>query len=131
MTISGSTFAFNSADGDGGGLFNNTTTLHLKNSILANSADGLDCDTTVPLATNTNNLIELGNCGNALTDDPILFSLADNGGHTQTFALQDGSPAIDAGDDAACEATDQRSVIRPQGLHCDIGAYRIHPAAYG
>lgn len=30
--------------------------------------------------------------------DPLLGSLQDNGGSTQTFALLDGSPAIDAGD---------------------------------
>jgi hypothetical protein len=37
--------------------------------------------------------------------------------------LLSGSPAIDAGDDAACLPTDQRGVVRPQGAHCDIGAY--------
>lgn len=39
------------------------------------------------------------------------------------MALQIGSPAIDAGDDATCEAVDQRGVGRPLGAHCDIGAY--------
>jgi len=39
-----------------------------------------------------------------------------------------GSPAINAGDDATCAAApvsglDQRGIIRPQGVHCDIGAY--------
>ena len=51
--------------------------------------------------------------------------LADNGGSTWTHALLPGSPAIDAGDDAACPSTDQRDVARPQGLHCDIGAYEF------
>src|SRR5258706_9871081 len=32
-------------------------------------------------------------------------------------------PAIDAGNDANCPATDQRGVIRPQGTYCDIGAF--------
>ena len=39
-----------------------------------------------------------------------------------------GSQATDAGDDAVCVSTpvaeiDQRGVTRPQGAHCDIGAY--------
>ena len=38
----------------------------------------------------------------------------------QTFALLPGSLAIDAGDDASCEATDQRGESRV-GI-CDIGA---------
>src|SRR5205814_2005 len=57
-----------------------------------------------------------------------LGPLADNGGPTLTHALLLGSAAIDAGDDAVCAAdpvsgVDQRGVIRPQGAHCDIGAY--------
>jgi hypothetical protein len=39
------------------------------------------------------------------------------------MALLSGSPAIDAGADAGCPTTDQRGVARPQGAHCDIGAY--------
>jgi hypothetical protein len=35
---------------------------------------------------------------------------------------QTGSPAIDAGDDSASLAFDQRGISRPQGLHSDIGA---------
>ena len=55
--------------------------------------------------------------------EPLLGALADNGGPTLTHALLTGSPAIDAGNDAACPATDQRGVTRPQGAHCDIGSY--------
>jgi len=39
--------------------------------------------------------------------------------------LQTGSLAIDAAADAACPATDQRGIARPQGPHCDIGAYEL------
>ena len=34
---------------------------------------------------------------------------------------------LDAGDNAACPATDQRGVARPQGARCDIGAYEAQP----
>ena len=53
---------------------------------------------------------------------PLLGPLADNGGPTQTHALLAGSPAIDAGDDTAAPATDQRGVARPQGARSDIGS---------
>jgi len=56
---------------------------------------------------------------------PILWlsPLANNGGFTQTMVLGAGSPAIDAGNNATCASTDQRGVKRPQGPHCDMGAY--------
>ncbi len=60
--------------------------------------------------------------------DVQLGALADNGGDTATHALLAGSPAIDAGDNAACPATDQRGITRPQGAACDIGAYEYAQA---
>jgi len=39
------------------------------------------------------------------------------------MALLPGSPAINAGNNANCPSKDQRGVNRPQGSHCDIGAY--------
>jgi acetyltransferase-like isoleucine patch superfamily enzyme len=60
----------------------------------------------------------------ALSD--ILESLAANGGPTQTHALVTGSPAIDAaGLDCPPPATDQRGVLRPQDVACDIGAFEV------
>jgi hypothetical protein len=71
--------------------------------------------------------------GNNLDVDPLMGFLAENGGFTKTIALLPGSPAIDTGDDANCAATDQRGVTRPQGSHCDIGAYEAEyrPAISG
>ena len=73
------------------------------------------------------NLVQDDTCSPVESDlvgvDALLGSLADNGGPTQTHALLLGSPAIDAGDDAYCPGTDQRGIARPQGPHCDIGAY--------
>ncbi|HJX51878.1 MAG TPA: right-handed parallel beta-helix repeat-containing protein, partial [Polyangia bacterium] len=55
--------------------------------------------------------------------DPLLQSLADNGGFSMTFALGPGSPAIDRAAD--CPATDQRG--QPRGTLCDTGAYEAQP----
>jgi hypothetical protein len=52
-----------------------------------------------------------------------LSALASNGGPTQTMALLADSPAINTGSDASCPSADQRGVSRPQGSHCDMGAY--------
>ena len=46
--------------------------------------------------------------------EPLLGPLAGNRGPTKTHALLAGSPAIDAGDPAACPGTDQRRVARLQ-----------------
>ncbi|MGQ0621975.1 MAG: choice-of-anchor D domain-containing protein [Panacagrimonas sp.] len=50
-------------------------------------------------------------------------ALADNGGPTQTLALQTGSVAVDAAPNCASQFGDQRGVIRPQGAACDSGAF--------
>ena len=57
----------------------------------------------------------------------ILRPLADNGGPTQTHALVEGSPAVNAGDNDVCtfipvSGLDQRGETRPR-LSCDIGAF--------
>jgi hypothetical protein len=83
---------------------------------------------TVTLASGGHNIGSDDSCnmtatGDQVFVDPMVGPLADNGGPTWTHALQTGSPAIDAGDDSLCPATDQRGVARPQGAACDIGAY--------
>jgi hypothetical protein len=64
-------------------------------------------------------------CTGVLATDPLLGMLGNYGGLTQTIRLLAGSSAIDTGNDAVCPLTDQRGVARPQGSHCDIGAYEI------
>jgi uncharacterized repeat protein (TIGR01451 family) len=66
-------------------------------------------------------------CSGVLDADPLLGALADNGGFGATMLPATGSPAIDAGDNASCPATDQRGVPRPQGGGCDIGAIEVVP----
>ena len=53
--------------------------------------------------------------------------LADNGGPTQTVALQPDSPAVDlvSADSCPPPATDQRGVERPQASSCDSGAFEL------
>jgi len=68
---------------------------------------------------------DLGIGTNIITDDPLLGTLGNYGGSTQTIPLLAGSSAINTGDDAVCPATDQRGVSRPQGTHCDIGAFEL------
>jgi predicted outer membrane repeat protein len=69
----------------------------------------------------TNNPLECD--GTLITADPKLGPLHANGGFAPTFALGVGSSAIDAGSDAGCPAADERGVTRPQGAHCDVGAF--------
>jgi CSLREA domain-containing protein len=81
-----------------------------------NLEDGVSCPFTQP--------------GDLQNVDPLLGPLQDNGGPTATHALLPGSPAIDAGNDLACQAppvsgVDQRLVPRPQGTSCDIGAFEF------
>ena len=56
--------------------------------------------------------------------------LANNGGPTLTQALPPGSIGIDAADNSACSATDQRGFKRPvfggTALRCDIGAFELY-----
>lgn len=63
--------------------------------------------------------------GGNLDSDPLLASLADNGGQTDTMALTYGSPALDAGSTTSTSAFDQRGAgfTRKIGSNLDIGAY--------
>jgi hypothetical protein len=127
LTLANSTFSGNYSP-DAGGLANNPNgTLYMTNNILANSPSGGDCVNQGTIALNTNNLVEDGSCSPGLTGDPLLGMLANYGGSTETMALMAGSPAVDAGDDATCMATDQRGIVRPVGAHCDLGAYEDVP----
>jgi len=58
--------------------------------------------------------------------NPLLGSLANNGGPTETLALLPGSPAIAAGDTNAANlpSTDQRGMARTVNGNVDIGAYQ-------
>jgi hypothetical protein len=119
----------NNDAGTGGGILSESgATVDLTNTIVANNGVGADC--SGPVISSGHNLDSDNTCGltgsgDLPNTDPLLGSLANNGGPTWTHALLSGSPAIDAGDDTVCPATDQRGVTRPQGPHCDIGAFEL------
>jgi CSLREA domain-containing protein len=128
-TISSSTFSGNSATANMAAVIDNGGTLTVTNSIIANSPVGRNCRGAF---TNGGHNIDDGTtCGWGSTNsskssiNPLLGALANNGGSTRTMALLPGSPAVNAGDDSLCPATDQRGISRPQGLHCDIGAFEV------
>src|SRR5437016_945012 len=115
----------------GGGISNVAGTVTLTNTLVANSTGG-NCSGAI--TSGGNNLDSGSTCafaaaGDLSNQDPLLGVLANNGGATQTRALSAGSPAIDAGSNAACPATDQRGVPRPfpAGGNCDIGAFAFRP----
>jgi hypothetical protein len=128
LAVDYSTLASNTvSNGDGGGLYSDSGggSLELKNSILANTVNShTDCYNLTSVTAANNLIMSNHSCGTPLsTADPKLSSFGSHGGPGSTFALLEGSPAIDAGDDTSCAATDQRGAARPQGNHCDLGAY--------
>jgi CSLREA domain-containing protein len=150
LTLNNSTIGtFNHANGSGGGIWNDdNSTVNLKNSIVAgngtNSA-GPDCYNTATLISLDYNLVGddsgcslMPEVNDRVNVAPLLGDLQDNGGPTETRALLDGSPAIDAIPMGSCTdhrgrpvTTDQRGVNRPQGAACDVGAYEaVHRALH-
>ncbi|MHC4457696.1 MAG: CFI-box-CTERM domain-containing protein [Planctomycetota bacterium] len=131
VTIYNNTVYPNVTGGDG--TISNSGTVNLKNSIAwANS--GAVCFGTGTYSSSGHNLAD-SDCGLTGTGDvnlnPLLGPLQYNGGSTFTHALPSNSPAIDAGDNSGCPATDQRGITRPQdgdgnsSVICDIGAYEF------
>jgi hypothetical protein len=138
LTITDSTIAKNQAGERGGGIVAvGAVTVTLEATILAGNtappASGPDCRGTVD--STGHNLIEttqgctLHSVGSdKLNKQALLGPLHANGGPTETMALLNGSPAIDAILKSACPLpVDQRGVSRPQGPRCDIGAYERQP----
>ncbi len=66
-------------------------------------------------------------CTGVISTDPTLSALSENGGFTATMPIATTGAAFDAANDATCTTADQRGVIRPQGAHCDIGAFELVP----
>jgi hypothetical protein len=132
--------------GSGGGIWNGGT-LNVKNTIIAQNTAATGPDVFGSFASGGYNLIGDGTGSTGFTAvgdqvgtaaapiDPLLNPLADNGGPTQTRALQPGSPAINGGDPAFVLTSgpfigppfyDQRGISpfnRVSGGIIDIGAF--------
>jgi CSLREA domain-containing protein len=140
LTVNNATISLNSAENNaeafGGGVYVSgaDADLTLVNTITAgNLANDNPSDCFLNLGTMNsggNNLFgtSAGCTGYVASDlldtDPLLEPLADNGGGTFTHALQTNSPAINAGNPATCEPTDQRGLYRDGP--CDIGAFEFN-----
>jgi len=125
--------------GFAGGIWVDSGTTTLRNTIVANST-GADCSKGSAVVSLVGpNLIEDNTCGATGGTDPRLASLANNGHKTLSHALcvssgvpdvscTGPSPALDAGDDSTCggaevASLDQRHAPRPAGSHCDLGSF--------
>jgi hypothetical protein len=144
-TIVDSTITANSTTSGGGGLYA-ASPLVLSNTIIAGnttrSGETVDCEDKGGMNVNDgagHNLIGSASGCQRLLDAidgdrvgvprPGLLALANNGGATDTVALQSGSPALGAGDATACASPpvadrDQRGEARRSASRgCDVGAY--------
>jgi hypothetical protein len=127
--------------GRGGNLAVTEDTTTLKNTILAEGAapTGANCYSVGGTLTSLGHNLEdttpsecgLTAAGDKVGTPPLLAGLHDNGGPVPTEALEPESPAIDAGDDVGCPASDARGVLRPAGAACDIGAFEVATPAAG
>ena len=125
----------------GGGIYTQTYgNSLLGHTILAGNHgdDGPECRGTV-VSREYNLFGDLDSCTltgpnnhNVYPAEALLAPLTDGGWITRSHTLLRGSPAVDAGDPAepdstawACRQKDQRSVSRPQGPRCDIGAVEL------
>ena len=137
-TIASSTLANNVASfGAGGAWIKAGSSLTLQSSIVARNRTGdylgLYCDLLASSGvTGSNNLVIVAGETTALPADtialdPMLASLADNGGAVPTVLFYRGSPALDAGANPKAFAYDERGVdfFREVGSAPDIGALEL------
>ncbi|TXT21850.1 MAG: Cadherin domain-containing protein, partial [Planctomycetota bacterium] len=147
LSIEGSTITGNHSDNDdngntGGGIFNDAGAFPLHNSIVAGNFRGSGTTTADDINGNVAaNYSFIGDAtgasiagANNRSGDPLLGPLTNNGGPTQTHALLEDSPAIDAGDPlvAGLPANDQRGVpfarvveFSENGPVVDMGAFEF------
>jgi uncharacterized repeat protein (TIGR01451 family) len=148
--VSFSTITDNTAGSGAGNIFvevgETSANLHIDDSIVARG-HGSEADCSGVTSSGHNLFDDTSDSGaqcDAGSSDLVksaikLGTLAKNGGPTKTEALQFQSPALDGASDQLCtnEAKsppppnggpiDQRAIGRPQGPHCDIGAFEATP----
>jgi len=137
-TLNHCTLMNNAATSEGGGIRMDGDTATLENSLVANNAAPLGPDL------GTNGGIYLSNGYNFISDttasnwlpqagdqlgntnlplDPVVQSLDNNGGPTETVALDLGGPCIDLANPGSVLTSDQRGESRPDNGRSDIGAF--------
>jgi len=133
LNVTNSTLSGNRAISfDGGGISILAGTATVKNTIIANSTSGGNCEGMI---VGSNSLADDGSCTGFTNSPAILLGAFGNyGGATNTFPLLPGSSAIDAGNRDTCAAApvsslDQRGVARPAA--CDIGAFESQGFTFG
>ncbi len=143
VTIVKNAFGLSGLPSHGSGIANYGNTV-FTNTLIAGNTGAQDCfspsNANAVMISRGYNLVEdatdcaiVGTMTGVITSTaPLLGPLQDNGGNTLTHALLPGSPALNAGNNAACEATDQRGVSRPQPVRgrCDIGAFEREIVEY-
>jgi subtilisin family serine protease len=124
LSLLHATIADNTATSSGGGVHNVGTT-NVSNTIISTNTSPLGPDAFGSLTSLAPNILgdSAGTTGwqahDLLNIDPLLTSLQDNGGATLTYGLLNGSPAIDAGENAVAPDSDQRGIARPQDADAD------------
>lgn len=111
LTLTHATISANTSTSYGGGGVRGNASITVNNSIVAGNTQAGGPDLYPGFGAGANNL---------MGGDPLLGALGDNGGPTQTMALQTASAAFHLG--AACTSADQRGDSRPAN-HCDAGAF--------
>jgi hypothetical protein len=129
LSITNCTIAGNHGGAAGGAVYFAAPATRMNNTIIASNSGG-NCSFAPGSTFAGAHNLQFGDstCTGATVADPLLGSLADNNGTTQTMALGAGSPAIDAGDASLAPAVDQRGFPRTDGDHDgkllpDIGAF--------
>jgi hypothetical protein len=157
ITMTNSTVSGNTAGGVGGGILCDRGSITLVHSTLSRNTAGTDGgaiyldqgeltstgsliggDCSGGVISGGYNIESPGNtCGFGVSvPDLKLGPLQNNGGPTETHALEEGSPAIDQIPEVDCIdadgnplKTDQRGQPRPEtgGTMCDVGAFEVQP----
>ena len=125
-TLTRVTVAYNQSGDRGGGAIAGNAPLHVGGSIVASNFSQVsapNCGTGI--ADDGDNLESGTECGFDVQDESGLVNdaVVDLGGETDVMAAGSSTAWIDFA--GACTGTDQRDVVRPQGLECDAGAYEL------
>ncbi|MEY5048715.1 MAG: hypothetical protein RLZZ175_2074 [Bacteroidota bacterium] len=132
--IINSTITANSAKMGAGYYATNSSYQNVKNSIIYGNTNGLDFVTNAYYNKNSeayNSIIGASSVSyfniaaeNVISTDPLLSTLGNNGGATQTIALLANSPAINAGTTGADVPNKDQRGLYANGKR-DIGAYEF------